>query len=111
MVTIPQFLPIMSRPQIGDYDNPYIIRTTPCEKKKGKCYDLRTGEEIKKTEDMLEWKNLTGTFFRYPDGYELLLSRRYSDNKILVFEPNGRSFNPESMTLRSVIHREEKQSH
>lgn len=111
LVTIPEFLPVLQRPQIGDYDNLFILQTLPCEKRNGKYYDLRSSTEVKKKSNMLEWKNLSGTFFRYPDGYELLLSRRYADNKLLVFEPDPwdkNRFHPEAMILRHIVRREEK---
>lgn len=109
LVTIPKFLSVILRPQIGEYESPYILSTIPCEKKDGKYFELRTGKEVKKTPDMLEWNNLTGTFFRYPDGYELLITRRFCDNKIVVMEPER--FDKNSMLLRQVINRSEKKSH
>lgn len=112
LVTVPSLLSFLSRPQHGDYDNPYILRTRPCAKKDGKFYDLRTGEQVIKTDEMLEWNNLTGSLFRYPDGYELLLSRQYTKEKaILVLEPEN-DYNPNSVIIRPVIHKvEKKKSH
>lgn len=111
LVRIPEFLPVLQWPQIGDYHNQYILQTTPCEKRNGKYYNLRDGKEFKKMGNMLEWTNLSGTFFRYPDGYELLLSKKFEDGKLLVLEPDRqdtRRFHPQSMILRKIIHREEK---
>lgn len=111
LVTIPAHLPVIMWPQIGDYDSPYVLKTLPCEKKDGKYFNLRTGQEVKKADSMLEWTNLSGSYFRYPDGYELLLSKRFKDNKLLVFETDyqdGRKFHPESMLYRPIIEREEK---
>ena len=111
LVTVPAVISLTMYPHIGAYKNPYILRTVPCEEKNGKFFDLRTGEQVQKTENTLVWSNLSGSFFRYPDGYELLLSRRYADNKLLVFEPEEKAFNPESMLFRPVIFREEKKSY
>lgn len=109
LVTLPQYLPVIMRPRIGEYENPYVLRTRPCEKKQGKFFDLRTGEEIKKTTDMVEWNNLTGSLFRYPDGYELTLSRRYRDNKILVLEVGCTDEHElHSFIPRPIIQRAEK---
>lgn len=110
LVTLPQFLPVLMWPHVGDYDNPYILRTIPCEKKNGHYFDLRSGEEVQKIKGMREWNNLSGSLFCYPDGYQLLLSRRYRDNKIMVFEPEEKQLSPLSTILRPVIHRKEKEN-
>lgn len=111
LVTIPEFLPVLQWPKIGEYDNQFILKTTPCEKRNGKYYDIRSNTEVKKKDNMLEWPNLSGTFFRYPDGYELLLSKKFEDGKLLVLEPDrldSRRFHPQSMVLRKIVHRVEK---
>ena len=98
LVTIPQFLPVISRPQIGEYNNPYILALTPCEKVGDKYYNLRTGAEVTKQENMLEWLNLSGTVFRYGNTKNyaeecLLTSRRFENGKLILF-----SITPEEIT-------------
>ena len=90
MVRIPKFLPDIMQPQIGEYESPYILSLTPCEKVDNKYFNLRSGAEVKKEENMLEWSNLSGTVFRYgnPKNYAeecLLTSRRFENNKLILF--------------------------
>lgn len=109
LVVVPPLYNVSMLPQIGDYANPHIIRTTPCAKKDGKFYDLRSGKEVFKDENTLEWNNLGGSCFCYADGYELLLSQRFEDKKLLVFELNPNRVSPEvqmnHVMLRPVINR------
>ena len=104
LVTIPRYLPVIMWPQIGNYDNPHIIKLTPCEKRGKKYYDLRSGKPVVKTDTMLEWNNLSGSYFRYPDGRELLLSRRIADKQLLLMEVKD-EFNPSTMVLRKIVDR------
>ena len=108
LVRIPSFLPVIQWPQIGDYDNPFILQTIPCEKKQDKYFNLRDGKEIIKKQGMLEWLNLTGTVFSYPDGKKILLSRRYADKQLLLFDIANHEFRPETMHICATILREEK---
>ena len=90
LVRIPKFLPDIMQPQIGEYESPYILSLTPCEKVDNKYFNLRSGAEVKKEENMLEWSNLSGTVFRYgnPKNYAeecLLTSRRFENNKLILF--------------------------
>ena len=90
LVTIPKYLPDTMIPHIGEYGNPYIVSLTPCEKVDNKYFNLRSGAEVKKEENMLEWLNLSGTVFRYgnPKNYAeecLLTSRRFENNKLILF--------------------------
>lgn len=104
LVTIPRMLPHLMRPSIGEYDHPFILKTTPCEVVDGKYYDLRTGSKVKKTENMYEWTNLSGTVFRYknkrnfPDEC-LLTSRCFENGKLLLF-----SITPNEITPSMVTH-------
>ena len=89
LVTIPRFLPVIMRPGIGEYDSPYVIETMPCEKKNDRYFNLKSGQEVNKSSNMLEWLNLPGTVFRYKDdrGFcceNLLISRRYDNGRLLV---------------------------
>lgn len=89
LVTIPKYLPVIVRPGIGDYNNPYIRKITPCEVINGEYRDIRTGAKVEKADNMLEWINLSGTVFCYKDQHNspkecLLISRRYADGKLLL---------------------------
>ena len=110
LVTIPKYLPVISWPQIGEYDNPYILALTPCEKVNEKYFNLLTGAEVKKEDNMLEWLNLPGTVFRYgnPKNYAekcLLTSRRYfEDRKQILFSITPNEITP-YMLERKVFSR------
>ena len=110
LVTIPRYLPFLMQPQYGEYENRFIRKTTPCEKRNGLYYELRSGQPVQKTDDMLEWNNLSGSYFRYPDGLELLVSRRIADKQLMLMAVED-EFNPSDMVLRKVIERKEKISY
>ena len=107
LVTIPKFLPIMMRPGWGEYDHPYVLKTTPCELVKGKYFDLKTGEQIQKAENMIEWRNLSGTAFSFGKDDNLLISRRYSDDKLVLFSLKSNEISP-VMILRKMRDRLEE---
>ena len=112
LVTIPRMLPHLMWPGIGEYNHPYILKTTPCEVVDGKYYDLRTGNKVKKTENMLEWKNLSGTVFCYKNKHNfpterLLTSRGYENNKLILFSVEKSEVTPYMIT-RDVIERQVK---
>ena len=114
LVTIPQFLPVIMWPQIGEYDSPYILSLTPCEKVGNKYYNLRTGAEVKREENMLEWLNLSGTVFRYGNkkNYKeecLLTSRRFENNKLVLFSIAPTEITP-YMLERKVFSRRKEAS-
>lgn len=107
LVTIPKHLSTLSLPSIGDYQNPYILETTPCEKVSGHYFNLKNGREVKKSEDMLEWKNLSGTVFRYKSKHgfcdeHLLISRRLFENRKLVLLSVEENEITPMMVLRTV---------
>lgn len=89
-------------PKILEYDNPNIIGFTPCEKKGNKFYDLRTGEQVKKIDDMQEWPILTGAAFHYPDGKIFLVTRRFADQNLIFMEISSGQFNPVTMMKRNI---------
>ena len=106
MVTIPKFLPVIMRPGIGDYDNPYVLRTTPCEVVDGRYRDLRTGAVVEKKNNMLEWRNLSGTVFRFEhrrgfSNENLLISRRFEDGRLLLLSLEDREITP-MMVVRTM---------
>ena len=88
LIQVSEHLPFNRRPHILDYENENIVHIFPCFKKGDKYTDLRTGEQIQKTDNMEEWDVLTGTVFQYPDGEKLLVSRRFADRKILILKTN-----------------------
>lgn len=94
LVTVPKFLPVLMRPGLGDYNHPYILKTIPCEVVKGEYFDLKTGEPVKKAENMLEWRNLSGTAFSFGKDDNLLVSRRYQDGKLLLFSLEASEITP-----------------
>lgn len=102
LIQIPEYTPVLQRPKIAEYDNPYIQGMIPCEKRDGKYFDLRTGVEVMKNSNTLEWTNLTGTLFSYRDGQNVLLSRRFADNKIMLFSVKEQEINKQSMIVRRV---------
>lgn len=101
LVTIPRFLPVIMRPGLGDYNHPYILKTTPCEVVKGVYFDLKTGEPVKKAENMLVWHNLSGTAFSFGKDDNLLVSRRYRDGKLLLFSVESSEITP-AMVLHKM---------
>lgn len=111
LVTIPKYLPTLSLPSIGEYQNPYVLETTPCEKINGHYFNLKTGREVKRTENMLEWLNLSGTVFHYKNSHNfsdehLLLSRRLFENrKLVLFSVEKDEITP-MMILRHVRKRQ-----
>ena len=112
LVTIPRTLPHLMWPGLGEYNNPHILKTTPCELVDGKYYDLRTGNKVKKTENMLEWRNLSGTVFCYKNKHNfpterLLTARRFENNKLILFSVEKNEVTS-CMVTRNVIDRQEK---
>ena len=84
LVTYPEFLSVLEIPHFGEYDNPRILKLTPCAKDgNGKYTDLRSGKEVKKKPNMLEWLNLSGTVFTYPDGVNLLVSSNMMPRRVV----------------------------
>lgn len=107
LVTIPKFMPMLQQPRLGEYSSRYIVKTTPCENINGKYFDLRTGEEVRKAANMLEWPVLSGVVFSYPKD-NLLISRRYKDGKLLLLRLETREITP-CMVINKVMRREVKE--
>lgn len=102
LVTIPRFLPVIMWPQIGEYANKNIRKLQPCEVRNGKYYDLRTGKTVEKSENMLEWRNLSGTVFRYGNKKNyaeecLLISRRFENGRLILFSIKSGEITPMMM--------------
>ena len=107
LVKVPTMLPLLEAPHVGDYDNRYILQTTPCVKyTDGKYTDVRYGKPVKKDADTLEWNLMTGNVLQYPDGTNILLSRSYANGKILCLNIGMRDeFHEETMIKRPLISR------
>lgn len=104
LVEIPDNLGISKYPKVLDYDNEYIVGITPVKEIEGEYFDLRSGEPIKKESNHLVWPSLTGTVFTYPDGKQILLSRRIVDGELITCEINNRwDFHPATMIPRRVF--------
>lgn len=106
LVAIPRFLPVIVWPSLGEYDHPKILETIPCEKRGDRYFNLKSGQEVVKTDDMLEWKNLSGSVFRYKSdhGYSdeyLLISRRFENGKLVLLSLGANEIT-NSMMLRTV---------
>ncbi len=112
LATIPEYLPVLSRPQIGEYSNPWVLKIQPCIKQKnGKYVDLRTGCEVKKSQSTLEWLNLSGTVFRYPDGHNVLISKMLDgSNNFIVKEIVENDINNMMMPRKIFDRTKEKKS-
>ncbi len=107
LVTIPEFLPTLQVPHIGEYDSPFIMKLTPCEKRNGQYYDLRKGVEVKKSENMLEWLNLSGTVFSYEDGLLLLITKRFVNGHFMGI-PISKNEVRSNMMPRKIFDRTKK---
>jgi len=105
LVEVPSFLSVLEYPHVGEYDSRYVLRTTACEKKRGKFFELRSGKPVKKGENTLEWKIMTGNVLRYSDGKHILLSKKFCGGKILAINIAKSEFHPETMILRPIIDR------
>lgn len=92
IVRISPFLPLIMRPRTGDYDSEFIKSLIPAEKVGDKYFHLISGKEIVIGEDTLVWNNLTGTVYNLNGGL-YLLSRRFSDSKVMLLEIQPREVN------------------
>ncbi|MBR1904626.1 MAG: hypothetical protein IJ824_05590 [Alphaproteobacteria bacterium] len=104
LVEIPDNLAYNKRPHVLDYANENIVHIQPCKKVSDQFFDVRSGEPVQKKANHLIWPSQTGTVFAYPDGKNILLSRRYADGKLITCEINPKwGFHPSTMVLRKVI--------
>ncbi len=104
LVFIPQsFAGTLMVPRYGEYDNQNITRIVPCEQVGNRFFDIRTGKQVETDDNTLIWRAHTGTVFTYQDGTELLISRRYADNKLLCYQlEDNTDFHEQTMLRRSV---------
>lgn len=105
LVTLPEYLDVLQTPQIGDYSNPRIVKLTPCEKKNDKLFDLRTGRQVEKPKRYLEWVNLSGTVFKYPDGRNILLTKVFATNTLMCVDVASSEIRETTMIPRRVFER------
>lgn len=94
LVEIRKNTPWNKQPKVGDYNNPYIKKITPCSFDKGRYISWETGKEEMLGEDTQVWKLFCGTCFRLLDGREVLISRDLKGN---IFLTEDFRFNPCSM--------------
>ena len=104
VVEVPDNLGISKYPRVLDYANENIVHITPAKEIGGELFDLRTDAPIRKDHNHLVWPSLTGTVFTYPDGKEILLSRRIADGKLITCEIKSKwDFHPTTMIPRRVF--------
>ena len=90
-------------PKYGEYEHQNISRIVPCEVVGDKFFDLRTGQQVQPDQHTQIWTANTGTVFTYPDGAELLIAKRYADNKLVCYQLEDESeFHEQSMLRRNV---------
>ena len=104
LVTIPKFMPVIMWPGIGEYDYPHILKVQPCIKAKEKYFDLVSGTPVVRKDNMMEWKNLTGTVFCYPDDECLLISKSF-DGKLLLLSVSPDEITPTMIKRKVYEHR------
>src|SRR5574344_1995763 len=92
LILYPLYLPAYLIPSLLDYNNRYIRKIIPCIKNGEEYRDFRTGNIVKLTENTLEWPVSTGTVFSYKDGFKVLLSRWFRNNKKVLFEIEENEF-------------------
>lgn len=102
LVKVPSFLSVLRYPSVGEYDNRFVLKTVPCEKKNGKYLELRSGNPVEKDSNTLEWTLMTGNVLQYPDGKRILLSRIFG-GKLLALDIARNEFHPETMILRHIV--------
>ena len=104
LVKVPDNLGVDKYPQVLDYSNENIVGITPAKEVNGEYFDLRSNAPIQKESNHLVWPSLTGTVFAYPDGKQILLTRRIADGKLITKEISSVwDFHPTTMIPRRVF--------
>lgn len=89
-------------PDVGDFAHWNLKKVIPCKVENGQYLDIRTGEQIPVHGNSQVWPLLTGTVLCYPDGKQLLLSRRFNkEGSIMVLDITGTE-RPTSATSLTV---------
>lgn len=74
-------------PDVGDFAHWNLKKVIPCKVENGQYLDIRTGELVSVKGNSQVWPLLTGTVLCYPDGKQLLLSRRFNkEGSIMVLD-------------------------
>jgi len=104
LVFIPSaYVGSLMMPKYGEYEHQNIARIVPCEVVGDKFFDLRTGQQVQTDGNTQIWIACTGTVFAYPDGTELLIAKRYHDNKLICYQLEDESdFHEQTMLRRNV---------
>ncbi|MBQ7633520.1 MAG: hypothetical protein IJS88_05355 [Alphaproteobacteria bacterium] len=110
LVTYPESLSVIDIPHHGEYNNPRIVKLTPCIKHGSKYFDLRTKREVFRTESSVEWLNLSGTVFRYPDGHNVLVSKKLDGSGYFVAEEIAEHGITSNMMPRRIFDRSKEKS-
>lgn len=77
-------------PDVGEFNHWNMKKVVPCVVENGKYIDIRTGELVSVQGNSQVWPLLTGTVLCYPDGKQLLLSRRFNkEGSIMVLDITG----------------------
>ena len=84
-----------AEPKFGQYGSKKIAHITPCTVVNGHFRSWKTGKEVKVGSGLV-WPIYAGTMFRFPDGTQILLSRKANGELTLIHDI---SFNPTSMVL------------
>lgn len=108
LVTYPEYLSVLDIPHYGEYDSPRIVKLTPCIKHGRKYLDLRTEREVVPSKSTLEWLNLSGSVFRYPDGHNVLISKKLDGSGYFVVKEIAEQDITSSMMPRRIFDRTEK---
>lgn len=89
-------------PDVGDFAHWNLKKVIPCKVENGQYLDIRTGEQVSVQGNSQVWPLLTGTVLCYPDGKQLLLSRRFNkEGSIMVLDITGTE-HPVSTTSLTV---------
>ena len=89
-------------PYVGEFNHWNMKKVVPCVVENGKYVDSRTGEQFSIQGNSQVWPLLTGTVLCYPDGKQLLLSRRFNkEGSIVVLDITGTE-HPVSTTSLTV---------
>ena len=109
LVTLPDYVDVLHIPQIGEYGSHRIVKLTPCEKKNGKLFDLRSGAEVKKKKNSREWVNLSGTVFKYADGLNVLVTKNLATGKLMCVDIASNDIR-NTMIPRTIFDRSKKEN-
>ncbi len=95
VIQLAKYINWFKAPRVGEYDNPYVKKITPCTvNDNGEYFSWETGERVKPSGNFLVWNLSVGTMFKLKDEREVLITRDFAGNRFLV---EGVRFNPASM--------------